>query len=146
MTTANSVTRHIINYSIDEKSPISSLMLQKVLYLCQFESYKRSNRPLFGDDFEAWRYGPVVPSAYSICSIFGDLKITRKVEETEKLTLSDMWIVENVTSLVQSLKPWEVTSRVQYKGSPWDVTFRNSGMGSKIPKELIRLSAFGKVT
>lgn len=141
--TANDAAKFMVNLCIDDGHPISNLQLQKILYFCQLESYRRSGTPLFTDDFEAWRYGPVIPSVYRLFSIFGGLGINRKVKEHGRLSNSESALVRNVTRRLRRLRPWELVAETHSDGSPWDLTYNDGlGAGDVIPKKLIRESAF----
>lgn len=50
---------------------ISNLSLQKMLYLADMNFVGQNNARLVDEDFEAWDYGPVLPSLYHTCKIFG---------------------------------------------------------------------------
>lgn len=145
--TANDAARFMVNLCIDDKHPISNLQLQKILYFCQLESYRRSGTPLFCDDFEAWRYGPVIPSVYRLFSIFGGLAISGRVKEHVDLSSSEKSLIQGVTRRLRKLRPWELVAETHSDGSPWDLTYRDgSGAGDVIPKELIKESAYYPAT
>ena len=60
MATAFDVAEYII-----KSLPVDNLKLQKLLYYSQAVHLVRHNgTPLFGEDIEAWDYGPVVPPVY----------------------------------------------------------------------------------
>lgn len=140
--TANDAARFMVNLCIDDGSPISNLQLQKILYFCQLESYRRIGAPLFSDDFEAWRYGPVIPSVYRLFSIFGGLGINRKVKEHGSLSDSERALIRGVARRLRRLRPWELVEKTHSSGSPWDITYGDgSGAGDVIPKKLIKESA-----
>ena len=140
--TASDVARFMVNLCIDDGHPISNLQLQKILYFCQLESYRRYDRPLFSDDFEAWRYGPVVPAVYRLFSIFGGLDISRKTREAEGLSDAERGLIQDVARRLRGLRPWELVAKTHSPGSPWDLTYRHgAGAGNVIPKELIRESS-----
>lgn len=55
---------------------ISNLQLQKILYFAHMIYMGRTGQPLIDDEsFEAWTYGPVLPSAYRFVSGFGSRPI-----------------------------------------------------------------------
>lgn len=54
---------------------ISPLFLQKMLYYQQGYHLARFGTPLFSEEIEAWRYGPVVPSVYKKYKRYGDADI-----------------------------------------------------------------------
>lgn len=140
--TASDAARFMVNLCIDDKHPISNLQLQKILYFCQLESYRRSGTPLFCDDFEAWRYGPVIPSVYRLFSIFGGLAISSRVKEPENLSSRERSLIQSVARRLRMLRPWELVAETHSDGSPWDLTYRGGyGAGDVISKELIRESA-----
>lgn len=135
--TATDAAIHIVNFCIDEGQPVSNLQLQKILYFCQVESYRFRGKQLFEDDFEAWRYGPVVPAVYRFFSVFGGLKINRRIREGARLSFDESRLVERVARNLRCLHPWELVDKTHSKGSPWDLT----DSGCTIPKPLIAQSA-----
>lgn len=65
MEKVENVAELIINYFNEQEEPyISNLILNKLLYFAQGHCLAETGRPLFDDDFEAWEYGPVIPSFY----------------------------------------------------------------------------------
>lgn len=61
---AKDIGRATVQLSIDSKCWISNLKLQKLLYFSWLEYYRRTKQSLFDEEFQAWKYGPVVPSVY----------------------------------------------------------------------------------
>ena len=63
--TAKDIGRRMVQLSIDNGIWISNLKLQKLLYFAWLEHAASGRGPLFKDEeFQAWKYGPVVPSVY----------------------------------------------------------------------------------
>lgn len=56
--------RMICALIIHEKSNISNLVLQKLLYFIQAYTLLNTGNPAFNNIMEAWTYGPVVPEVY----------------------------------------------------------------------------------
>lgn len=50
---------------------VTNLELQKMLYIAHLFFFGRTGRPLIQEDFEAWDYGPVLPSLYRELKFFG---------------------------------------------------------------------------
>lgn len=61
---ATDVAREAVRLSIGSELWLSNLDLQRVLYIAWRTCYVESGERLFGEPFEAWSMGPVVPSAY----------------------------------------------------------------------------------
>lgn len=50
---------------------ITNMKVQKLLYYAQCLHLAMYNEPLFAEEIQAWRYGPVCPIAYKFYSEFG---------------------------------------------------------------------------
>lgn len=50
---------------------LSNLQLQKIIYMADMNFVGQSSGRLVDEDFEAWDYGPVLPSLYHKCKAFG---------------------------------------------------------------------------
>lgn len=64
MLTALNVGNNLLQRAFSENVDITPMKLQKLLYLVYKRYYKITRRPLFGERFEVWKYGPVVRSVY----------------------------------------------------------------------------------
>ena len=136
---AMDIAVYVINSSIDAGYPVSNLQLQKILYFIQVEYYRRKGTPLFGDDFRAWQYGPVVPEIYRLFSIWGGSKISTKITaETNTVSAEVAEIIDPVISEYRQKNPWDLVEEAHKKDSPWDETMVKCGNDAIIPKELIR--------
>lgn len=63
MTTAASVSNYIISLLAPDRD-LETIKLQKLLYFAQGWSFALQGKQLFSDEFEAWKYGPVIRSIY----------------------------------------------------------------------------------
>ena len=54
---------------------LSNLKLQKILYMADMNFVGQKQVRLLNEDFEAWDYGPVLPSLYRKCKAFGSKPI-----------------------------------------------------------------------
>ncbi|MBQ6623932.1 MAG: DUF4065 domain-containing protein, partial [Mogibacterium sp.] len=61
---AKDIAEHVVTKCVREQEPITNLHLQKILYFIQRDYVKKIGEPLFADEFEAWKFGPVVPCIY----------------------------------------------------------------------------------
>lgn len=63
--TANDIANWFL-VTIDREAgeTLSHLKLQKLVYYAQVWSLALFDKPLFDEDFEAWTYGPALPSLY----------------------------------------------------------------------------------
>ena len=61
----------VISYIFERLEEVTPLMLQKLLYFIQGESYALNGRPMFCENCQAWVHGPVYPEVYDM---FRDFK------------------------------------------------------------------------
>ncbi|MGP1561628.1 MAG: Panacea domain-containing protein [Helicobacteraceae bacterium] len=73
---AINLAKYVINYSIKMSYPVSNLQLQKILYFLNLFFCKKYGDFLIDDNFEAWKYGPVISEVYQEYSIYGGNAIT----------------------------------------------------------------------
>ncbi|MDB9804419.1 Panacea domain-containing protein [bacterium] len=77
---------------IAEKSDwsISNLKLQKMMYITQMIHMGRNDGEcIFNADFQAWDYGPVIPSLYHRLKIFGSNPISDVLSRAKKFRPDD---------------------------------------------------------
>lgn len=60
MLDALTLAKYIVSKCTTDQCPISNLQLQKILYYIQVDFLKRTEQPVFSDNIEAWKFGPVV--------------------------------------------------------------------------------------
>ena len=68
------VANYIIEYSNNMGDEMNNLKLQKLLYFINARFLVEENRSLFEENFEKWKFGPVIPSVYheyKSCGAFG---------------------------------------------------------------------------
>lgn len=123
MTTAMLVARFLI--FLKEHDPrgleLSNLKLQKLLYYCQGKYLEMYRVPLFQEDIEAWKYGPVVPNVYFNFKHFGDLDIRDNDPDTfnpNNLTQRELSIIAYVWKDLGELRAGTLVDKT-HNESPW---------------------------
>lgn len=112
MTTALDAARFLVStYIKDHREPCSEMKLHKLLYFAQREALIVGDCPLFLDEFEGWRFGPVIPSIRhhfsEICSSSG----------THLDSFSEMVIIETLRRYGNK-DPWSL-SRLSHGEYSW---------------------------
>ena len=70
---------------------MDEMKMHKMMYFSQRESLMNTNNPLFGDSFEAWKFGPVLRS------VRNEYKCNHMFESVnESLTEEEKRLVESV--------------------------------------------------
>lgn len=116
---------------------ITNLHLQKILYFLEVKHLTDTGRPLFNDDIEAWKLGPVYPSVYHEYKVFGSHnikfipKIFKIISDSEEgftfnnYEYNDDVLPEELRKLLQpnievllNKDPFELV-RITHKHEPW---------------------------
>lgn len=92
---------------------IDEMKLHKLLYLSQRESLAITQKPMFDDKFEGWKYGPVcrqVRSCFTEDGIFAD--------DLHELSHENHYIVKNITLQYGAFESWKL-SELSHKELSW---------------------------
>ena len=88
------IAKWLINEAVQYNITITPMKLQKLLYYAQAYALGMSGEPLFNDEIQAWKHGPVIPVVYNAYSKYGRAPIT----ETDTAQIG-----EDVASLIRSV-------------------------------------------
>lgn len=138
MYAAVDVAKYIVTKCIKDETPITNLQLQKILYYIQRDYLRLEGSRLFPDEFEAWKFGPVIPAVYYAFSRYGSQPISKKYLDIE-LEKADCEMIDPIVEKKRVLNPWNLVEDVHKKGGAWDQTFNNGeGYRRIISLELIK--------
>lgn len=101
---------------------IDEMKLHKLLYLTQRESFAITGQPLFSEEFEGWKYGPVcreVRACYTEDGMF--------CEDIQEIALESVYIVKNIILQYGAFESWKL-SELSHK----EISWKNARKG--IPK------------
>lgn len=130
---ASLIAYAFVKKGIAEGKPVTQMKLQKMVYFAHGYHLARYAIPLIKEQFEAWKFGPVVPSIYHTYKLYGSDEITdsylvpiadvqddelRSLSETAQEAIDYTWdATKNVTAL--NLSAW-----THKAGSPWALAFK----------------------
>lgn len=78
------ISNNILKRAFDEGVPISPMKLQKILYFAASEYAKRTRgQVLLAEQFQPWKFGPVLQSVYSEFKTYGANAIRRYAKDAE---------------------------------------------------------------
>ncbi|MCM1284192.1 MAG: DUF4065 domain-containing protein [Muribaculaceae bacterium] len=97
---------------------IDEMKLHKLLYFAQREALAIMNVPLFEEEFEGWKYGPVCKELRGSITVDGILDSSGNISEESK------YIVNNVIQQYGSLASWKL-SELSHK----EISWRNARIG-----------------
>ena len=99
---------------------IDEMKLQKLLYFSQRETLAILNKPLFNEEFEGWKYGPISRENRTVFTEDG------MNAETEDIKSDSKYIINNVILEYGALASWKL-SELSHK----EVSWLNSRRGLK---------------
>lgn len=123
MATIHDVTQHIVD-RFDE--PITTMKLQKLVYIAQGWSLATLDKPLFDDDFKAWTFGPVATALYSKHRGQFTVGSWRHGDKTE-LDAVEQAVVDGVVNNYGALSGQQLSDLSHIPGGPWDLARRREG-------------------
>ena len=91
---------------------IDEMKLQKLLYFSQRETLAILNKPLFNEEFEGWKYGPI---SREVRTVFTKDGINT---DTEDIKSENKYIINNVILEYGSLASWKL-SEISHKEVSW---------------------------
>ncbi|MDD3794695.1 MAG: DUF4065 domain-containing protein [Lachnospiraceae bacterium] len=138
MYSALDLSKYIVSKCIKENHPISNLQLQKILYYIQKE-FLKNGCFAFGDDIEAWQFGPVVPNVYYHYCGFGAMAISNS-RDNYTIKSDDAAIVDDIVEKKRLLDPWTMVSETHKPNGAWAQIYNKNGVRNHkvIPPDLIK--------
>lgn len=115
---------------------LSNLQLQKILYIAHmvYAGRNEGSKLIDDDDFEAWSYGPVLPTVYRYVSSFGARpvgNIFRRVDDPGEG--EETKIIQDAVRSLGGLPPFRLVSFTHRPGGAWDKNYFHGQMGIRIP-------------
>jgi hypothetical protein len=140
------ISNNILNRAFNEGIYISPMKLQKIMYYVASEFAKATNHPLFSEKFEAWQYGPVLPSVYREFRPFNGRLITNYaiqdalgnayvIDESTDVHLKEA--LDRVWNRTRNLGAVELSRLTHAEGSAWYKAWKR-GANSLLDNDEVR--------
>ena len=128
------IAKYIVSKCINEKSPITNLQLQRILYIIQKDFLKRGS-PAFADSIEAWGFGPAIPRVYYHFGTFGAEPITF-IFDSPSINPLDALRIMDVVRTKRDYDPYDLSQETL--DNAWAQTYKNGeGNRQKIPLDAL---------
>ena len=123
--------------SVDQ---MTNLRLNKFLYFAQGWSLVRLGKPLFDEDIQAWKYGPVVPSVYETYKVCGRNPLDYKESEDfmDRLSKEQIDLLIDVAMEYGDYSTEKLVSMSHEEGSPWSVAYDSNHLNKTISKDALK--------
>lgn len=139
---ARAVANYLIGKSLTNGHHLTPLQVMKLLYFSHAWMLAIFNRPLFRQNFEAWKYGPVVPDVYQALKLYGRDPITSKIplnpSSEHELDPRETAILDTVFDDYSTYDGWILSGLTHIPEGPWFQARVEKGLGSTIPNRTIQ--------
>lgn len=128
---AKALANLFLHWARAEEIDVTPLKLQKLLYFCHADSLLQSGQILVKDEFEAWSYGPVIPSVYQEFKDLSEQPIRRLAKSFDPITqLKCVRIADPDSEVVRRTRPifdiylpvsaGHLSAMSHMQGGPWE--------------------------
>lgn len=114
---------------------LSNLQLQKLLYLAQMFHLGEHQEPIFSEDFEAWKLGPVIPSVYRHAKIYGSQPVESFFTNARLSDGTGKAMLRRTLDELPDLRPWRLVSITHWDKGAWAKHYTEGSSGATIPKK-----------
>lgn len=151
---ARAVANFLLDYGASKGRLISGMSLQKILFFAHAWYLARTEKPLVGQPFEAWTYGPVNRVVYDQFKQFKDRPIEGRAKvlnaaagKYETARCQDMdddtaTLLRDIFDYYSTYHPFHLSELTHEEGSPWDqvwnIATRQAVPGMVISNDSIR--------
>lgn len=140
------IANYFIFKSFDEGISITPIKVLKLVYIANGWYLGYNEKPLITYRSQAWKYGPVIPTVYDVFKGYGRNEIENVFMPTQDLQndygrlSSDRYtssFLDSVWNVYKKYDGLQLSDLTHQKGTPWHITYNESGNRSTIPNELI---------
>lgn len=139
------IAHYVVDKCYRDGRPVSNLHLQKMLYFLQLLFVEVFGIPLFPEEFEAWPYGPVMPSVYGEFSRFGGAPIEVTFRGiSDFIQQEHKGFIDVAIDVLRGKSPWDLVRVSHSDNSPWDIIYnQHHRYKGTIPNDLVFSSIEG---
>lgn len=136
----------VISYVFEKLEEVTPLMLQKLLYFIQGESYALNGKPMFSENCQAWVHGPVYPEVYDMFRDFkynpiDDARFAILEGTEDELSYEERMVVDLVVNTFGEYSG-KMLERITHEEEPWKLA--RKGYADYIPSnEPILMESIG---
>lgn len=114
---------------------ITNLKLQKILYFAQAAHLSMYGKPLFNEEIEAWKFGPVVASIYrkyksQLNKTLPQPKHLKELPNDLKIFLESIWNIYGKFSAAELVN-------ITHNHEPWKIIFYGADSKKIISKSML---------
>ena len=120
------IANTLLQRAFKENISVSSMKLQKLMYFLYKKYLKETGYALYDEDFEAWPYGPVLPSVYHEFKDYGADSICDYVSYADKsvpVVVDEDWQFYDALNFIwkkySGYSAWYLSQLTHRDGTAW---------------------------
>ena len=130
---ASLIAYAFVKRGIIEGKSVTQMKLQKMVYFAHGYHLAKYNNPLIEEEFQAWKFGPVIPSIYQTYKLYGsdpitDLRLIADITTLEAgLTTLDLAAIDSIDytwDVTKDLSAADLSAWSHTGGSPWAEAYK----------------------
>ncbi|MFB6349955.1 Panacea domain-containing protein [Moraxella sp. ZJ142] len=142
ITSASAVANEFIGLGKQNNAHLTVQQILKLTYIAQGYMLAFFDVPLFDDDIEAWKYGPIIPNLYAAIKHHGgdQIHVPIRLLKGESHIISDdaKRVIDFVYKKYAHLSGIQLSALTNQPSSPWAIFFNDVTWGRKIPTAIIK--------
>jgi len=112
---------------------VTHLALQKILYIAQMAYLGEVGARLINATFEAWDYGPVIPSLYHRVKVFGDKPIRDIFDGVGDADVREVKFLQDAADFFLPKSPGQLVALTHWERGAWAAHYQPGVKGIVIP-------------
>lgn len=134
------VAKYILDRRRNNQDTLSPMQLIKLAYIAHGFMLGWRGEPLLGEQVQAWRYGPVVPSIYHAVKDFGSSPVSdiRGAPGCWQFSPEEISVMDYVADNYSSWNGIQLSDATHQPGTPWSTTWGIFGQNAPISNDMIQ--------
>lgn len=135
------IASEILRLSKAKNIALTPMHLMKLVYIAFGWRIALTEKRLFPQRIEAWRYGPVMPDLYHATKKWGKKEIPLELISDEAVISDDPDTLEFLENIVEIYKDYNgigLSNLTHESGTPWDLTYEPNVFNKEIPQLIIQ--------
>ena len=102
---ARALANQFLDWADSERTGLSNLKIQKMLFFTHADFLLETGELLLRDEFQAWDYGPVLPSIYRAFCVSGRQSVKARAKVFDPITaMSEIAVLDVSNTLMSTLR------------------------------------------
>ena len=135
------IAKGFLHLANEEGDRIKPMKLLKLTYIAQGYYLGLCKKPLFHNEIQAWKYGPVIPDLYEMIKVYNKKPVDIEIIDlhtSKKLEPFDFDFLKVIWDNYKEYTGIQLSDKTHEEGSPWYKVFSDNIMNAVMSNELIQ--------